>query len=360
MSTSPRNHYYCLSAKFFCVVVAVLTAGWALLYRPPRRFHHMSKQQQEEPKNKRTYQTVYDIYFQQHDHLPLPPTVHAVFNKKSSAHTAANNTLVIGDVHGCFLELQQLLKKARYENGNVDFDSIVFVGDLVNKGVNSTETVQWIRAQQEGGHSKPTSYHVVRGNHEDKVLQVSFEEGQHRRLKKHDNNKNKHIKKKYRWLFDPESLLTDDDVTWLAELPYTLTLPSLLVDSDGKSRDVLVVHGGLIPGLDLHKQPVESMINLREVTLNETTQEYQFHDRTQKGGIAWASVWNGDADSSSTSTNAQQPHVVFGHDASRSLQLYDGATGLDTGAVYGRQLTGLILPEQKLVQVDSVRDYTHI
>ena len=50
--------------------------------------------------------------------------------------------------------------------------------------------------------------------------------------------------------------------------------------------------------------------------------------------IPWVSAWTG----------PQRFH--FGNDAMRKLQLYvdDWATGLDTGAMYGNNLTDIILP----------------
>lgn len=50
-------------------------------------------------------------------------------------------TIIIGDVHGCFDELQELLKKVNWER---EKDRLVFVGDLVNKGPKSLEVISSI------------------------------------------------------------------------------------------------------------------------------------------------------------------------------------------------------------------------
>ena len=47
--------------------------------------------------------------------------------------------LVIGDVHGCLIELENLLRKLRYE---AQQDTLVFVGDLLNKGPSGAETLR--------------------------------------------------------------------------------------------------------------------------------------------------------------------------------------------------------------------------
>ena len=39
--------------------------------------------------------------------------------------------------------------------------------------------------------------------------------------------------------------------------------------------------------------------------------------------------------------------VIFGHDAKRGLQQEEYAIGLDSGYVYGKKLTGMILPERQ-------------
>ena len=50
------------------------------------------------------------------------------------------STYVIGDVHGCFDELKKLLKKISF---NPSKDSIIFTGDLVNRGNQSLEVLEF-------------------------------------------------------------------------------------------------------------------------------------------------------------------------------------------------------------------------
>lgn len=63
---------------------------------------------------------------------------------------------VIGDVQGCYTELQALLKKIQF---NPLLDQVWFCGDLVARGPDSLATLRFIRAL---GHSAK----VVLGNHD--------------------------------------------------------------------------------------------------------------------------------------------------------------------------------------------------
>ena len=65
--------------------------------------------------------------------------------------------IAIGDVHGCIDELQELLRRCDYRPG----DLIVFLGDLVSKGPDSTAVVQMAREIGAIG---------VRGNHDFEVI----------------------------------------------------------------------------------------------------------------------------------------------------------------------------------------------
>ena len=206
-------------------------------------------------------------------------------------------TLLIGDVHGCNDELGELLKKA----GWTSEDRLVLVGDLVAKGPDSTGVVK--RARELGALA-------VLGNHDAHLLDVRAglsKKAHHSKL---------------------AASMSEDDWKYLDQLPLWLDFPEL---------NCLVVHGGLIPGVELERQPRHVLLNMRSL-------DAEGHASMRvDGGVPWASRWPGPR------------HVVFGHDALRGLQQHPHATGLDTGCVYGRELTGLWLPENRLVSVKAHR-----
>src|SRR5436190_4851751 len=80
----------------------------------------------------------------------------------------------IGDVQGCCDELKALLSRCHY---SADRDQLWFVGDLVNRGPQSLETLRFVRAL--GANAT-----VVLGNHDLHLLAVAF--GSRRKLKEDD------------------------------------------------------------------------------------------------------------------------------------------------------------------------------
>lgn len=65
-------------------------------------------------------------------------------------------TYAIGDIQGCFDELQDLLKKIEF---NPSQDILWFAGDLINRGPQSLETLRFIR-------DLGPSHQIVLGNHD--------------------------------------------------------------------------------------------------------------------------------------------------------------------------------------------------
>ena len=77
----------------------------------------------------------------------------------------------IGDVQGCFEPLQRLLDKIHFDPTK---DILWFVGDLVNRGTQSLDTLRFI-------YSLKNHVKVVLGNHDIHLLAVAWAQAVKRR-----------------------------------------------------------------------------------------------------------------------------------------------------------------------------------
>ena len=219
-------------------------------------------------------------------------------------------TIVVGDVHGCLDEMQALLRQCGVARG----ERVVLAGDLVAKGPDSRGVVQLVREM---------GALAVLGNHDCYSLEVWHrrQQGEARRPR--------------RWLLDA---LDGSDWVFLASLPLFLRLG---LESAG-GPEAVVVHAGVVPGVPLEEQERDYLLNLRSM-VEGTAPTSRLLMRWP-----WAAAWRG------------PEHIVFGHDAIRGLQQYPLATGLDTGCVYGRELTALELPARRLHKVAARRRYAAV
>ena len=215
-------------------------------------------------------------------------------------------TLIVGDVHGCLEELEDLLEESGWEED----DQLVLVGDLVAKGPDSLGVIRLMREMRA---------RAVRGNHDQHCLKWWDA--------KCAGDELPELKPAHQRVADE---LEAEDWRWLAALPLWIELPE---------HDALVVHAGLLPDLPLEEQDPYDLMNMRSILDDGTP------SRSYEEGTPWAAVWPG-------------PRlVVFGHDAVRGLQNRPHSVGLDTGCVYGGWLTGLWVPRRDLVSVPARGTY---
>ena len=203
-----------------------------------------------------------------------------------------SRTIIVGDVHGCLDELKSLLQACGFDAST---DHVVLVGDLVNKGPHSAETVAYARE---------SGFACVRGNHDDAALfahEARSEAGAR-------GSDSKYSELKYAWV----DALGEADLAFLQELPHTLRLAR---------EEVLVVHAGVVPGVPLAEQRAEDMTTMRNLVRADGGGWWAA--ASASAGVAWAEEWRPEP-----TVVAGVRHVVFGHDAKRRLQRHEHATGL--------------------------------
>jgi len=212
-------------------------------------------------------------------------------------------TLVIGDIHGCWAELQALLDKA----GPAADDLILAVGDLVNRGPDSPRVLAFFR-------DTPNAQ-SLRGNHEERHLEA---------LPGREPLGLAHELARLQW--------SEADYRAACRTMAALPRARLL-------EEALVVHAYWEPGRPLERQRPEVLTGLPG-GLERLWSRYE---------RPWYELYDG-----------ERPLIVGHLDYLQTGEPFvhaDRVWGLDTGCVRGGRLSALWLPDFRLVSVKAGARY---
>ena len=205
-------------------------------------------------------------------------------------------TVIVGDVHGCYEELVQLLEVAHVR----DDDLLVSVGDVVDRGPRPLEVIDLFRTRARSL--------VLMGNHERKHVREVFSYAQQiTRLQ---------LGTRYA-----------ECVAWMRTLPYFY-----------ETSEVRVVHAAMLPGIPLVDQD-------EDVLAGTTSGEHKLAAELGEG------FWH--------ERYRDAIPIVFGHHVvgRDPLVTPNRVYGIDTGACHGGCLTALSVPDFTLYTVDARADY---
>lgn len=210
---------------------------------------------------------------------------------------------VIGDVHGNYEELMDLLDKI---NPNLRQDKLIYLGDYIDRGPQSYKVIRFLIDLQ----NKYGKEHVVllRGNHED----MAIENIEHGRI----------------------DCFNGYDITFMDFIKNNDSIENYYEFFKGlplyyEDESFIYVHGGIKPGIAMEKQDDYDLLWIRE----------EFFE---------------------SSLTFIKP-VIFGHTPTINIIgtfspfIKKDIIGIDTGIVYGGRLTALEIHDGKIVNIHNVK-----
>lgn len=229
---------------------------------------------------------------------------------------------IIGDVHGCYAELVELLGRLGYQASSSPAFAhpagrkAIFLGDLVDRGPDSAGVLRLVMTMVAAGSAL-----CVPGNHDMKLL---------RKLRGNDVRIT-------HGLAETLAQLDHEPPAFVAQIVAFLTsLVSHYVLDGGR---LVVAHAGM-----RQEMQGRGSSRVRDFALyGETTGE------TDEFGLPvrynWAAEYRGSA------------IVVYGHTPTPEPEWLNRTINIDTGCVFGGKLTALRYPERELVAVAARQAY---
>lgn len=234
-------------------------------------------------------------------------------------------TIVIGDVHGCLEELDELLGKLEVRAGA---EQLVLVGDLLDFGPDGAGVVRRVRE---------LGALAVLGNHDEKHLRFARHEARRRAEPSYRNPMTLSARSRAQ-----HDALSEDDLAFLAELPSLVALEPPWV----------VVHAGFSADVPMTRQEPSVMLRIRDVDAEGRAAMASDTAHRALDTVPWATRWPGPQ-------SVVYGHVVHDLERPRLDQPRPGVRcwGIDTGCCFGGHLTALVLPDEEIVQVRARRAY---
>jgi protein phosphatase len=237
---------------------------------------------------------------------------------------------IIGDIHGCFEELSELLIKLGYSINRVEENQnnfgfnvnspigrkVIFLGDLVDRGSDSPSVLRLVMSMVNSDIA-----YCVPGNHDLK-------------LQKYLNGKNVQLK---HGLEETVKQLETESVEFKSLIEkFLYSLISHYVFDSGK---LVVAHAGLKEEMQGRGSgAVRSFCQFGETTgeIDEFGLSVRYN---------WAKEYRGKA------------KVIYGHTPVPEAEWLNKTINIDTGCVFGGKLTALRYPEEEIVSVNAKKVY---
>lgn len=237
---------------------------------------------------------------------------------------------IIGDVHGCLLELQELLTKLGYQINEVEANDsnfgfvvispenriAIFVGDLVDRGPDSPGVLRLVMSMINSGVA-----YCVPGNHDLK-------------LQKYLNGKKVQLSHGLELTIKQLESESEEFKKTVEQFLYGLI--SHYVFDNGK---LVIAHAGIKEDMQGRGSGAVRSFCMYGETTGEID-EFGLPIRHN-----WAKEYRGKA------------KVVYGHTPVPEAEWLNKTIDIDTGCVFGGKLTALRYPEEELVSVNAKQIY---
>ena len=263
---------------------------------------------------------------------------------------------VIGDVQGCYSELQALVKKIKF---NPNKDKIIFAGDLVNRGHQSLEVMEFCMRHK-------GSIKAVLGNHDFYLLYLIEHQKKNKSLKKVLDSKN--IQKYHSWLKKLPLLLEikikeTKETFWIshAGIPYIWDIrmakklsKEIQTGMKDDSFKILENIWGDTPktwnsdlkGYKRSRTIINYFTRMRFLGKDGSLKLKAKKNKADEMHVPWFNQ---------TIKNLKEnQYIIFGHWAAlEGKTKLTNIIGVDTGCVWGNKLTAIRLEDRKLFQINK-------